>query len=739
MQLFKRILLSLFPEEIINQTVNPASMFVSFINAKQFFSVVNRKIVENYKLNLFDISLDPFEVKIGFGETPTIKVKDVDFYYGYAATANFNGYRFFSPSNIATSIALIASIYTKEVFTNDTSEKKDQLFLYFLCSVYLLTFIFQARLKVFPYEDDKMNYHRFIDVFFSFYSVVLEQAGIVITQEHSDTLKQKLLQHIQLFFMLYYVYKSVGDCIQPHQISEKEFYGWLFYDELKKGDYQPLVQDFVLHAASYTRRSDFNATERKVMHLVLPADILLRYLLESDDIFLVVETFATALYDKDRTDKYLRSFLTSPAQLGEFLLFITDYMHYKRNYFPALKKYILRVVKQDTPSHTPGDKDIDELLSSIGEAGQLENVQIPPHLRKEAEIMEKMMNFYVTFVGGFRVARGDNFYLRLCKPELLQLVAQPLPGGIKQDAIYYYGGILYHYSKNVFYYKYAFENIRAGKDKFHLPFRATFREVYSNMFIIKLFDTHAFATLLQDINPRDTKIYVKNKRIVELFKDYFSASISEMLHTKKKELAYEFYAPLARCVPDIANFQETLSASITASEQENLKENLYTVDIQVFQYVLKELQAKSLHRQTKYSDYSILGILASIKDTLMGFLLYYVYILYQEDKENISLEADLILKIYIIDVLNITEEYYPFFSDLFNELAQKRKPLRELRIGLDDNESYFQIGYENRKHFIQQKTDEDIMSGIAGEDIIRLRGYLKNIRYYNIRFLIPQG
>lgn len=84
----------------------------------------------------------------------------------------------------------------------------------------------------------------------------------------------------------------------------------------------------------------------------------------------------------------------------------------------------------------------------------------------------------------------------------------------------------------MFYYKYAFENIRAGKDKFHLPFRATFREVYSNMFIIKLFDTHAIATLMQDINPRDTKIYVKNKQIIELYKELFSKSISTMLHKK---------------------------------------------------------------------------------------------------------------------------------------------------------------------------------------------------------------
>jgi hypothetical protein len=64
MKLFRQLLLSLFPQEIIHQTMNPASMFVSFISPKQFFSVINRKIVENYKLNLFDIGLDPFEVKV---------------------------------------------------------------------------------------------------------------------------------------------------------------------------------------------------------------------------------------------------------------------------------------------------------------------------------------------------------------------------------------------------------------------------------------------------------------------------------------------------------------------------------------------------------------------------------------------------------------------------------------------------------------------------------------------------
>lgn len=263
----------------------------------------------------------------------------------------------------------------------------------------------------------------------------------------------------------------------------------------------------------------------------------------------------------------------------------------------------------------------------------------------------------------------------------MQLVSQPLSTGTKQDALYYYGGLLYHYSKNVFYYKYAFENIRAGKDKFHLPFRATFREVYSNMFIIKLFDTHALATLLQDLNIRDTKIYVKNKQIIELFKEHFGPSISETLHTKGKNMLYQFYEPLSKCVPDIPHFLEAIVSTITPAEKESLTESLYTVDTWIFQEVLKQINEYHINRHSKYSDYSILGILSSLKDTLLGCILYYSYLLLQSEKTGKSYIAeDLFLKIYIIDVLNITEEYYPFFSSLITHIVEKRRPLRSLRI-----------------------------------------------------------
>lgn len=229
MQLFKRVLLSLFPDEIVAQTINPASMFISFISTKEFFSVINRKIVENYKLNLFDVTMDPFEFKIGFGDQTPIKPKDIDTYYSYCATANLNGYRFFSPANISNNLSLVVALYIKNIFRNYPPE----YYLNFLYTVFLLSFVFLARLKIFPYKDREKNYNRFVEVLFSFYEFVFQQTGKKIDPTIIKALKKELLNQIEVFFMLFAVYKNFNTIFIHPNVTDKDIYSRLFYDELK--------------------------------------------------------------------------------------------------------------------------------------------------------------------------------------------------------------------------------------------------------------------------------------------------------------------------------------------------------------------------------------------------------------------------------------------------------------------------------------------------------------------------
>lgn len=45
-------------------------------------------------------------------------------------------------------------------------------------------------------------------------------------------------------------------------------------------------------------------------------------------------------------------------------------------------------------------------MSSIGDDPKnLENVEVPERLKKESQTMERLINFYMTFVGGFWTGR----------------------------------------------------------------------------------------------------------------------------------------------------------------------------------------------------------------------------------------------------------------------------------------------------------------------------------------------
>lgn len=72
------------------------------------------------------------------------------------------------------------------------------------------------------------------------------------------------------------------------------------------------------------------------------------------------------------------------------------------------------------------------------------------------------------------------------------------------------------------------------------------------------------------------------------------------------------------------------------------------------------------------------------------------------------------------------------------EILTTYQELLSLRTHLDDNQNYMYIGFNNRVSRSQDKIDIILTSDLPREDTIRRLGYLKNITYYNKRYLIPE-
>ena len=759
MSLFKKILLSLFPKWFAAENMNPASMFISFISAKQFFSLVNRKIVENYKLNLFDIALDPFEVKIGFGENPAVKVKDIDFYYGYCSAANLNGYRLFNPTNMATSMAIVMSMYTKDIF----DEHDDRHFLNFLFTIYLLTYVFYARVKVFPHETKEDNFNRFVEVFFSFYKVVCEKTKTSISKKDFEAIKKRTLREVNVMFCLFTYYKHCNDALATDYLPARDLHAWIFYDELRKGKFQKVVTEYANNIQDTMYQTWFSSIEKQIIDLLLPADLLIRYLFD-DDALSVAHFVIPEIYPKEQLDEYMQSFVQTGEQTDEqfddFLIMITDYSYLRDNFFSGIQKYIMSKIRAGGDYDHDIEEEINEFMSTIGDNDitSLKGMDVPEKIKQESQLMERLVNFYITYVWGLRISRGDTWYLRMTRKEILDdIVTGTNLIGNKQDSLYYYGWLLYSYSKNVFYYKYAFDNIRAGKEKFSLPFRASFREVYSNMFIIKMFDENFVATLLQDINPEDVKIYVKQKNIIDSFKKSFGKEVSEMVQHDDTKLIEHVYQPIQALLSQETSFLQPLQQSLKPIDVMTIKDHAYSLEFRLAQRLFHLLQKQRLQFANHYSDMSILGILATMRDTLLWFLLYCEYLSNKQlSGDNNSVDKSLswsrtdeekdkdyrlsvLMQIYIVDVVNVAEQYMPIVEKIIKWLYDEFHELLAQWINIDDNQRYCKIGHENWIGFVANKQDEEILAETMGEDIIWFRWYIKNLTYYNRRYLIPSG
>lgn len=76
-------------------------------------------------------------------------------------------------------------------------------------------------------------------------------------------------------------------------------------------------------------------------------------------------------------------------------------------------------------------------------------------------------------------------------------------------------------------------------------------------------------------------------------------------------------------------------------------------------------------------------------------------------------------------------------KEQIDALSDRYTPLLEQWINIDDNDQYLYIGLANWMTRCEGKQTNDLLSNLNGDDIVWFGGYLKNISYYNRRYIIP--
>ena len=707
-------------------------MFVSFISAKDFFTIIDRKIIENYKLNLFDLSMDIFEWKLWLWiHKDMMQSKMSDTYYSYIAAANFNGYKFYNVWNTANAMTLLCSLYLYEVF-----DKDEALFVDALYTFYLLTFLFAARIKVFPWKDEKSDFQWFVDLYFNFYEIVISQLKHKVTKKWIQELRTKMLNQIEVFFMMFYYEKRVNQLYLTNEDWKysNEFYQWIFGPQLSQ-----VQRNFLQNVDTITTNSTFSEIEESLLFEVAPADIHLKYLFLETDTSEIISNIIANIYDRKILDKKLTSLMKNEEDLDFIIDYVTDPDNFKKWFFKWVKQYISHMRIQDKDSYD----ELDEMMSEIwDDMDKLDQMQIPASIRKESKIMEQLLNFYVSYLWWLSISRADTFFLRFFKKDLVPELMQYFDIHLKtNEAIEYCGVSHVLYVKNQAYYQFVNKKIREWKEKFFVPASPLKTEtIKATAYLMKAEDEIALTTLLQDCNPQIWKLYVKNKALLDWFQAQYSRDISSLIKLPLNEFVYHYYEPVFSNFELWENVLKILQNAFTEQDIVRLKNSLYAFDVQLFREVISMIPWKVFKKI--YNDSVMVQHLALLRETLFWFLIYYRYLQLVQESNNgkKNLDLSLLKRVYILQILDWDASLLSVWNHLIDTLLEQFWAAFSLFVEFDDNKEFFWILKENWIDFVKKlwkKSDSEKQSAFSFEDLLWLRWVLKHITYYNKRFLIP--
>ncbi len=696
-------------------------------------------MAEHYKLNLLDIALESFDVKIGFGDDPTITVRNIDIYYAYNSSANFIWYKSYNPNIIATGLSMLFAAQVVDLF----EEEDDVYFNNFIFTIYFLVFVFIAKIKIFPKGTRKEQYDRFVKVFWSFYETIFENTNAICDPIIYQRVKEFIFNDVKIFFALYHIFEEIAGYFYIINDDYPEYLKRLLAGDLHHKVHEKYTKTYLEDHENLSKSTTFTAVESKIIDLILPADILIRYLFGDDEGKFISKHILSTLYIPSHLNTLMESFIHSWKNVKECIEYSIEFSPLKKNFFFGLQNYIKEKIRgfkdlkdgKNMASYDNLDNDIDGFLSYLADWDQIEIDSLPWDVHIQTITLDRLVNFYISFVGGFWVARVDSWYIRLHRPLLLRkLLTQYSLFGETSATTLFYAKYFTLYEKNVFYYQYIFNHVRSGKDSFILPNKALIISHESNFFIIQLLNESFRSILLQDINHSDIKLYIKNPEILDIFKNYFLQDISKYIKLGDKELLSILYTPFNNI-----GLEKSISDTIIEYSDERdiitIKDRMYCLDFRIYKIYSEQITISPIFHG--YEAPLLLWLLATLKETLFWFVLYIQYIISCEESHQKNYCSDILIEIYCKCILQSAGVVSDFLQKSIKKIILDYKDILVLWTLLDDNQDYMYIWFNNRNIWIENKDIASLADSLSDEDIIWFLGYLKHISYYNKRFLIP--
>lgn len=131
------------------------------------------------------------------------------------------------------------------------------------------------------------------------------------------------------------------------------------------------------------------------------------------------------------------------------------------------------------------------------------------------------------------------------------------------------------------------------------------------------------------------------------------------------------------------------------------------------------------------------ALFGNLRETFFGMCLLMTHISAKKSKNPTPEKLDYLWIMYWSDLLGIKNQKAAELLNVLKEQCKNFQPFLKVWIELDDNKEFLDLITKNIESFFRKKNEAQLLKAFSGDDIIWFRGLLKNITYYNKRYLFP--
>jgi hypothetical protein len=156
---------------------------------------------------------------------------------------------------------------------------------------------------------------------------------VKLDPEIYERIKIILIEDVKTLFALFHIFKDLSEYFVVINDEYGEFLKRLFAGDLQHKVHDKYTKQYLELHADLCQSTTFNTLEKKIIDLIIPADILIRYLFGDDEGKFIAKHILSTLYEPTHFQDLMESFIVSGERVKECIEYSIEFTSLKKNFF----------------------------------------------------------------------------------------------------------------------------------------------------------------------------------------------------------------------------------------------------------------------------------------------------------------------------------------------------------------------------------------------------------------------